>query len=77
MDYDAIYKSEKEIEDTPSSDIENTPSESEDTPKGNIDNTHNNINTKITPNNKNENNITVNYPKARDNFTNENGTFKF
>ena len=76
VDYDAIYKSAADIDNTPSSDIENTPSESEDTPTGYIDNTHNNISNSIN-NNKNTNTIKSKIPTITDRFTDKNGNFKF
>ncbi|MBQ3520144.1 MAG: hypothetical protein IJA31_12570 [Clostridia bacterium] len=44
VDYDAIYKSAQgQLEDTPSSKIEDSPMHSEYPPSGDIENTHNNI----------------------------------
>ena len=76
VDYDAIYKSaEGNIENTPSSDIENTPSNFDCTPTGNIEYTHNNTVEKINNNIKKQN--IINNPRGSENFTDENGNFKF
>lgn len=77
VDYDAIYKSAENIDNTPSSDIENTPSNSDNTSSGDNDNTHNNISNNINSNNKNLNTIKSNNPRVKDDFTDENGNFKF
>ncbi len=77
VDYDAIYKSAADIDNTPSSDNENTPSNSDNTPSGDNDNTHNNISNNINSNNKNLNTIKSNNPRVKDDFTDENGNFKF
>ena len=61
VDYDAIYKSAENIENTPSADIDNTPLNFEYTSAGVIDNTHN-IGKNINLNNINLNNI--NKPKV-------------
>ena len=62
VDYDAIYKSAADIENTPSADIDNTPLNFEYTSAGVIDNTHNNIRKNINLKNINLNNI--NKPKV-------------
>ena len=62
VDYDAIYKSAADIENTPSADIDNTPLNFEYTSAGVIDNTHNSIGKNINLNNINLNNI--NKPKV-------------
>lgn len=78
VDYDAIYKSAATvIDNTPENDIENTPSNSDNTSSGDNDNTHNNISNNINSNNKNLNTIKSNNPRVKDDFTDENGNFKF
>lgn len=77
VDYDAIYKSAENTE-TPSSDnIEKSKDNSEQLPEGLIDNTYNNITNSINSNNKNSNIIVEKNPRGKDDFTDENGNFKF
>ena len=77
VDYDAIYKSAAVIDNTPENDIENTPSDSDNTPSGDIEYTHNNISKNINSDNKNPNIIREKSPRVKDDFTDENGNFKF
>ena len=78
VDYDAIYKSAATvIDNTPENDTENTPSDFDNTPSGDIEYTHNNISKNINTDNKNLNIIREKNPKVKDDFTDENGNFKF
>lgn len=78
VDYDAIYKSAATvIDNTPENDTENTPSDFDNTPSGDIEYTHNNISKNINTDNKNPNIIREKNPKVKDDFTDENGNFKF
>lgn len=75
VDYDAIYKSAENIENTPTNDNENTPLNFDYTSKGIIDNTHNNISKNINSNNIKSN--IISNPKVSGDFTDENGNFVF
>ncbi len=76
VDYDTIYKSaERDIDITPSPDIENTPSNSDCSSAGVIEYTHNNKVEK-TNNNIIKSNI-INKPKVNDEFSDEKGNFIF
>lgn len=76
VDYDAIYKSaEGNIENTPSTDIDNTPLNFECTSAGVIDNTYNNNKKMINSNNTNRNIISE--PREKKGFTVKEGEFIF
>ena len=78
VDYDAIYKCAKEIIDnTPVSDIDDTPSKSDNTPSGDIEYTYNNISNTINSNNQNPNIISQRKPEVKNDFIDEDGNFIF
>lgn len=92
VDYDAIYASEKnseetsknegDVDNTPKTDIENTEINSEKSPEGDVDNTYNIITNSINSNNRNSNDISANDPIARaialaEKCTDKNGNFVF